>query len=155
MTLQQISQQVRDLIIQGELDDAANTLVQFLDKEWMSRADKAQVQLYNQALYQLSQLNELKHQVFAGIISNEEADLKRNRIRAVLLEISEELKGIETRPVVMAQSEGTAPNVVSSKKDSRLWVWGILALVAVSIISLLVYRQINPATIPDTKTIIQ
>ena len=91
MTTQQISEQVRNLILQGELDDAANTLVQFFDKEWMSRGDKAQVQLYNQALYQLSQLNELKHQVFAGIISNEEADLKRNKIRAVLLEVSNAL----------------------------------------------------------------
>lgn len=82
MTLQQISQQVRDLILAGELDDAANALVQFFDKEWMSRGDKEQIQLYNQALYQLSQLNELKHQVFAGIISNEDADLKRNKIWA-------------------------------------------------------------------------
>lgn len=74
MTTQQISEQVRQLILAGELDDAANALVQFFDKEWMSRGDKEQVQLYNQALYQLSQLNELKHQVFAGIISNEDAD---------------------------------------------------------------------------------
>jgi len=37
MTTQQISEQVRQLILEGELDDAANDLVQFFDKEWMSR----------------------------------------------------------------------------------------------------------------------
>lgn len=48
MTTQQISEQVRQLILEGDLDDAANALVQFFDKEWMSRGDKEQVQLYNQ-----------------------------------------------------------------------------------------------------------
>lgn len=155
MTTQQISEQVRQLILEGELDDAANTLVQFFDKEWMSRGDKEQMQLYNQALYQLSQLNELKHQVFAGIISNEDADLKRNKVRAVLLEVSEELKGMQSRPVVVAQSERIRSDAVSTNYASRRRVWGILALLTISIIGWLIYRQINPGTIPETKTIVQ
>lgn len=132
MTLQQISQQVRDLILAGELDDAANALVQFFDKEWMSRGDKEQIQLYNQALYQLSQLNELKHQVFAGIISNEDADLKRNKIRTVLLEVSEELKNVETRQrqtaIWFEPPKDTQPKS-SSKSRLPYAITGLLAVV--------------------------
>lgn len=155
MTTQQISEQVRQLILEGELDDAANALVQFFDKEWMSRGDKEQVQLYNQALYQLSQLNELKHQVFAGIISNEDADLKRNKIRAVLLEVSEALKNMQSRPVVAAQPERTQPDAVATKGESRRWIWGLFALLTISIIGLLIYRQTNQGAIPETQTIVQ
>ncbi len=39
MTTQQISEQVRQLILEGELDDAANAHVQFFDKEWKRRED--------------------------------------------------------------------------------------------------------------------
>lgn len=132
MTTQQISEQVRQLILAGELDDAANVLVQFFDKEWMSRGDKEQVQLYNQALYQLSQLNELKHQVFAGIISSEEAALKRNKIRVVLLEVSEELKNLEARPrqaaAMQDSQKDTQPKPISRSRLPYV-IGGLLAVV--------------------------
>lgn len=85
----QLSTQIRRLIAEGELETAARTLLQYLDQEGLSSADKARFQVYNQALYQVAQLNELQDQVIRGIISTEDADLKRNRIREALLEISE------------------------------------------------------------------
>ncbi len=103
MNLQQIAQQVKDLIVQGELDEGATLLVNFFNQEYLSQADKAQFQLYNQALHQLSQLNELKHQVLTGVISSEDADLKRNKIRAGLLEIAEELKTFDGQKAVPIQ----------------------------------------------------
>lgn len=98
MATPQISEQVRQFILKGKLDDAAEALIRYYEKELMSRGNKAEEQLYNQVLYQLSQLNELKNQVFAGIISNEEADLKRNKIRVVLLEVSNALATAGSTP---------------------------------------------------------
>lgn len=141
MTTQQISEQVRQLILEGELDDAANALVQFFDKEWMSRGNKEQVQLYNQALYQLSQLNELKHQVFAGIISNEDADLKRNKIRAVLLEVSEALKNLKMQSIWTAlEQEPSGDSQPKPVSGSRL-PYIIAGLLGVVLLSWLVAKK--------------
>jgi hypothetical protein len=85
MTLQQIIQQTRTQIAEGRLEEATSQLVRFLDEEWMSKEDRAQIHLYNQALQQLSQMNELREQELSGVISLEDADLKRNKIRAALL----------------------------------------------------------------------
>ncbi len=131
MNLQQIAQQVKDLIVQGELDEGATLLVNFFNQEYLSQADKAQFQLYNQALHQLSQLNELKHQVLTGVISSEDADLKRNKVRSALLEIAEELKKLETalnptEPIPIART--VPPPKPATNKRLLFVLSGLLAV---------------------------
>ena len=144
----QLSTQIRRLIAEGELETAARTLLQYLDQEGLSSADKARFQVYNQALYQVAQLNELQDQVIRGIISTEDADLKRNRIREALLEISEGLGSLE---VVTTLQKSHLPTVPLPKpKHNLTQIIGILFILTLLIWALIKISINNPPPNPDS-----
>lgn len=134
MNINEIVSQLRGMIASGGLEDAANQLVRFFDEKWISQADKAQFHLYNQALHQLSQLNELKHSELAGVISRDEADLKRNKIRTALLEIIEELG--TKQPLATTSLPGLASFKHEPSASFRKLMYGILIMAGILVIGI-------------------
>lgn len=142
----QLSTQIRRLIAEGELETAARTLLQYLDQEGLSSADKARFQVYNQALYQVAQLNELQDQVIRGIISTEDADLKRNRLREALLEIVEKMLQLERVP------PGTGKETLVLPAAPPKGKWPLLSRIIGGIVGVALLISIISKIIPD-KTI--
>lgn len=92
MNVQAFSERIRLLIGRGQLEIAAEELVEFLNQKWVSPEDRLRFQLYNLAIHQQSQLNDLKNDSLRGIVEHQDADIKRNKVRNALLNIIEELK---------------------------------------------------------------
>ena len=142
MDSQELSKQVKRFIVEAKLEKAANALITFFDQK-MSPANKKQLQLYNQTIYQLSKLNELKEAELTGVISTQDAELKRNKIRAALLEISERLEEVPaTHQIKTRQNEaqsGAGNSPPPNNKSGKKWIItvSVLAILGLGIWSVI------------------
>jgi hypothetical protein len=137
MEKNQITSEIRKLIASGKLETAANELVEYLDAELTNKGSKTQFQLYNQALHQLSQLTEMNHESRTGIASREELDLKRNKIRSVLLEIIGQLS-IDSKfssPGYYSESNTLPTAQRNGRIGKGLWILvGVIAVLLVGFV---------------------
>ena len=79
--------EVRELIIKGRLSKAAETLLSTLDAA-ASTGQKEIDLARNEAIGLLSRLNELKREESMGLLSTDNADQERNRIRKALIDLN-------------------------------------------------------------------
>lgn len=136
ITAEQLSETVRSLIAEGKLEDAANTLLQHLEQVNAESSGKDQFIVYSQALQLVSQLNELKSMFIQGIITHDEANLKRNKIRMALVEITEGLKAPKTTPA--------PPNSSGQNSKNKIWIGIAVVVVAGLLIWFIANKFMDP-----------
>ena len=134
MEKNQITEKVKNLILEGKLDDAAEQLISFFDNKVIDESNKDKFQLYNQAIHQLSQLNEIKNAQLSGIIESDDVNIRRNKIRKALLEINTRIKFLDSKVDLESSNvEGRIENVRTRNK-SKFILWGIpLLLLGIAI----------------------
>ncbi len=140
-----LSEQVKTLILKGDLEEAAEEIISFFDKEVLENKDKDVFQLYNQTIHQVSQLNELRNAKMSGIIDRDDAELKRNQIRQALLNINNNLARVGKQKRVLIQ-DPLPKSTVTQRKGPPPYLFILAAIIIVG--GILVWNTFSST--PDT-----
>lgn len=137
-----LPKRVKKLVAAGKLEQAAKEIISIFDEELLGEKDKNAFHLYNQAIHQVSRLNELKNAQLSGILNEESADRKRNQIRQALLEICDRFSTVGS-----TKKEGIILNTIKSeipeKRSKKRLMYIIAALffgISLSILALLFFK---------------
>lgn len=95
-------QNIRELIASGHLSKALQQLQPFLQ-------DSPKL---NEAILQSSRFIEIQKQIRIGVVSDETADLKKNQIRASVLDLLDELEGKGTDPLI--KEAASQPQIIQN-----------------------------------------
>ena len=95
-------QTIRELIANGHLSRALQQLQQFLQ-------DSPRLK---EAILQSGRFAEIQQQLRMGTMSDEAADLKKNQIRASILDLLDELEGKGTDPLI--KEAASQPQIIQN-----------------------------------------
>jgi len=82
--MNEVTRQVRQKIMKGELERAADILLNHFEE---NVTQKEKFHSYNEVIHQIGQLNEVKKKEQSGVLSFDEINRQRNIIRSSLLQI--------------------------------------------------------------------
>ncbi|MCB0636186.1 MAG: hypothetical protein KDC54_06195 [Lewinella sp.] len=154
MDTRHLIERVRHLIMEGRLEDAADEIITFFDQEVMDKQEKDAFFLYNQAIHQVSQLNELRRQELAGLLDPDNVSTRRNQIRQALLDLNHQLGELDlpakTGEKTTKGEAGSAAAATGRKRPAGWWV-GPLVLIAGALI-LIWWQPWNRSARPQTVT---
>ena len=105
---QQFLTNIRAKIARNELADALQSLRELLDNS----------PHLDEAIVQSARFHDIRKQIRLGLVSDAEADITQNQIRAGLLELLRELEERGETPAIRAEMERAVASIVNSKNSN-------------------------------------
>ncbi|MEM7573802.1 MAG: hypothetical protein AAF433_12920 [Bacteroidota bacterium] len=134
---------IRDLIIKGRLSKAAEELLSTLDAaaaNGQQEIDHAR----NEAIILLSRLNELKQEESQGLLSTDNADQERNRIRKSLIDLNNRTRDLGKPGFRIAPPAGGVAQNTGDGGKPFPWPWAVTGLAVVALLAFILWPKAEP-----------